>query len=160
MSKNKYPELKVELDKRRLKGDKGERLPENVLETVAALEVKVRQGAPIEAAVHGTIHPIIKTLRAIAKTNKNKKLGKEAAGLMREIERRITKTPEFKKWYKQYVKEGMKPAEARDRAIEEATAVKMGEIVSGRLVDKTFFNRIDGLPVVMFVSGLNDLPRM
>ena len=141
-SKNKYPELKVELDKRRLKGDKGERLPENVLETVAGLEVKVRQGAPIEAAVHGTIHPIIKTLRAIAKTNKNKKLGKEAAGLMREIERRITKTPEFKKWYKQYVKEGMKPAEARDRAIEEATAVKMGEIVSGRLVDKTFFNRM------------------
>ena len=31
------------------------------------------------------------------KTNKNKKLGKEAAGLMREIERRITKTTEFKK---------------------------------------------------------------
>ena len=139
---NKYPELTVELNKRKLKGDKGERLPENVLETVAGLEVKVRQGAPIEAAVHGTIHPIIKTLRAIAKTNKNKKLGKEAAGLMREIERRITKTPEFKKWYKQYVKEGMKPAEARDRAIEEATAVKMGEIVSGRLVDKTFFNRM------------------
>ena len=88
------------------------------------------------------IHPIIKTLRAISKTNKGKKLGKEAAGLMREIERRIVKTKEFKKWYKQYIKEGMKPKEARDRAIEEATAVKMGEIVSGRLVDKTFFNRM------------------
>ena len=139
---NKYPELTVELNKRKLKGDKGEYLPENVLETVAGLEVKVRQGAPIEAAVHGTIHPIIKTLRAIAKTNKNKKLGKEAAGLMREIEARITKTPEFKKWYKQYIKEGMKPGEARDRAIEEATATKMGEIVSGRLVDKTVFKRM------------------
>mgnify|MGYP003631783887 FL=1 len=139
---NKYPELTVELNKSKLKGDKGERLPENVLETVAGLEVKVRQGAPIEAAVHGMIHPIIKTLRAISKTNKGKKLGKEAAGLMREIERRIVKTKEFKKWYKQYIKEGMKPKEARDRAIEEATAVKMGEIVSGRLVDKTFFNRM------------------
>ena len=139
---NKYPELTVELNKSKLKGDKGERLPENVLETVAGLEVKVRQGAPIEAAVHGMIHPIIKTLRAISKTNKGKKLGKEAAGLMREIERRIVKTKEYKKWYKQYIKEGMKPKEARDRAIEEATAVKMGEIVSGRLVDKTLFNRM------------------
>ena len=140
---NKYPELTVELNKSKLKGDKGERLPENVLETVAGLEVKVRQGAPIEAAVHGMIHPIIKTLRAISKTNKGKKLGKEASGLMREIERRIVKTKEFKKWYKKYITEDkMNPKEARERAIEEATAVKMGEIVSGRLVDKTFFNRM------------------
>ena len=72
---------------------------------------------------------------------------------MREIERRITKTTEFKKWYKDYrtdkfdkngklTEKKLSPAEAKDRAIEEATAVKMGEIVSGRLVDKTFFNRM------------------
>ncbi len=152
-SKNKFPELKTEFNKRKLKGEEGETLSENVLETVAGTLVKVRQGAPIEAAVHGSIHPIIKTLRAISKTNKGKKLGKEAAGLMREIERRITKTKEFKNWYKDYrtdkfdkngklIRKRMTAKEAREQAIEEATAVKMGEIVSGRIVDRTFFKKM------------------
>ena len=141
-SKN-YPELKTELDKSVLIGDKGEYLPDRVLEQVFGTIVKVRKNAPIVAAFHGNIHPIIKTLRAISKANPNKKLGKSAAGLMRELERRITKTDNFKTWYKKYITEDkMKPAEAKDRAIEEASVLELDEIVAGKSVKKSLYQKI------------------
>lgn len=143
MLKKKYPEITLKLDEVVLRDAKGKVITsDKVLETVVGTLVKVKKGAPIEAAVHGAIHPILKTLDAISKANPNTKLGKTTAGLVREMYARARKNPRFNYWRKKYIEEGMNPKDAANRAAEEVTAELTGKYVAGRMMDKGVFQRV------------------
>ena len=141
--KKKYPEITLKLDEAVLRDAKGKIITsDRVLETVVGTLVKVKRGAPIESAVHGAIHPILKTLDAISKANPNTKLGKTTAGLVREMYTRARKHPRFKYWRDEYIKEGMSPKDATNRAAEEVIAEITGKYVAGRVMDKSMFQRV------------------
>tara|TARA_Y100000593_G_scaffold31481_2_gene62069 strand:+ start:6530 stop:13939 length:7410 start_codon:yes stop_codon:yes gene_type:complete len=154
MLKKKYPEITLKLDEAVLRDSKGKVITsDKVLETVVGTLVKVKKGAPIEAAVHGAIHPILKTLDAISKANPNTKLGKTTAGLVREMYARARKTDRFQYWRKEFMKDkydkngkliekGMNPKDAANRAVEEVTAELTGKYVAGRMMDKGVFQRV------------------
>ena len=145
--KKYYPELSLQLDKEILYDAKGKKITsDQVLETVFREMIKVKKGAPLEAALHGAFHPIFKVLRSIEKANPNTKLGKTAAGLVREMVRRAQSHKRFKHWMKEYNRqnkkapqnEKMTSKEIRDRAIEETIVEIIGKHVEGRAPVGTF----------------------
>ena len=129
-----YPEIKLKLNQKKLYDEKGNVIKsDDVLETYFAGEVKVKQGAPVEAALHGLQHPILKLLSSIEQSNPTKNFGKSAAGLVREAYKRARNHDRFKFWKKTYIKEGMSPADATKRALEETHAEILGQFLVVKL---------------------------